>query len=385
MPSLPSLRLSGAARRGARRQRLAVAMVAGGLLAGTLATGVSAAPRPLTMQVVIGDYCVYGGAKPNTTVKVVIRDSSGDVKGRQVVIVDPYGGWYGCTDYGDVITGGDRIKVADFETGQTRKFTVPRITIDANRVTDVVSGKAPAGSQLMLEVADYDWSYFGLDDYDDVAYVTASGAGAYSFDFSTDGIDLGGGAMVMVTWSNASGTVQVLRAMTVPYIAFRLGHAQFMGSARPSKHVAVSLTIGPTEVATGDAEAAYGPGDSFYYSTDYSGRFVDADGEPYQVQGGEHLSAPALGSDADWDVPAIAGSVDVATDKVSGTCFPNQLYIVFVSGQQSYGYDYGTAAANGAFTIDMTYSAGNVRRGDTIEIVCVDSSLDWVEQDFIAH
>ena len=46
-----------------------------------LAAPVMAAPPPLTLDVTIGDGCVNGTAKPNTFVKVVIRDAGGTAEG----------------------------------------------------------------------------------------------------------------------------------------------------------------------------------------------------------------------------------------------------------------------------------------------------------------
>jgi hypothetical protein len=375
---------SFAARASGTRRRIASSAIGVLLLVGAAATNVSAAPPPLTVQVSVGDYCVYGTAKSNATVKVVIRDSDNNVKGRDVQVVSDYGEWSGCVDYyGDVLQAGDKVKATVFETGQERSFTIPRLVIQTNRVTDVVSGKGPAGSALTLFASDYGWSYYGMDDYDASQDVVVSGAGTYSYDFGNQGIDLLGGASVAAVWSAQGGNVSVIRSMTVPYVSLYLGRSQFYGAARPSQYVALSLTIGSTEVAEGHAVASYGPGLS-YQSTDFEGRFVDSDGEPYRVHGGEQLSAPALGSDADWQVPAINGTVDLATDKVSGTCFPNSLYIVLVSSSDAYGSDYGTANGSGNFTKDMTAAAGNVRSGAIIDILCVSPSRDQVQQEFTA-
>ncbi len=343
---------------------------------GALAAPVSAA-RPVSLNVTVGDYCFDGYARKDSFLKIVVRDSLNRLKGRSAVIADSVGGWYGCTDFG-VIETGDKIRVTVFETGQRLLFTVPKLTVDANRSTDVVSGRGPAGKKVTVEVSDYSNSIFGGYPYDETRKLNVSGGGSYSHDFSTDGIDLLGGAEVLVDYSAQAGLVHVVRRMTVPYLYVQIGDSHFGGAARPNKHVGLTLTLGGGEVATGDAVADF-------VSSGFDGLFVDADGDTYKIVGGEHIASTGIAGDASFTIPAINAQVALASDKISGTCFANELVGVAVIGPGyfAYGVKYKTAAADGSFSIDMTNMV-NVKRGASVYVACFRPGGDIVEQDLVA-
>ncbi len=358
-------------------RRLTVGAVAIGLLLTVWAPGALAAPRPLSVNVIMGDSCVSGEARKNAFVKVVVRDPAGSIKLRQAVDTGPSGEWSAC-GYSDTIRAGDKINVLVFETGQSRKFTVPKLTIDANRVSEVVSGKAPAGSVISIAVSTAGASSVGLPEYDITESVVAGAGGTYSFDFSTDGIDLIGGAMAQATWKSAGGAIQVHRQTSVPGLMVSIGDAQFSGSFKPNAHLGITVTHGSTQMATGDAI-----GD---YSGQVSGQFVDSDAEPYAIAPGDWIKAPALGSDGTFKVPAINGSANLSNERVSGTCFANGLYVVAVLGPDYYdfGLTFGTAAANGKFTADLADQL-NIRKNFTVQIGCYTANADLVLETFVTH
>ena len=186
----------------------------------------------------------------------------------------------------------------------------------ARQTSSPASG--PAGKKVTVEVSDYGNSLFGGDPYDETRKLNVSGGGSYSHDFSTDGIDLLGGAEVMVDYSAQGGLVHVIRRMTVPYLYIQIGDSHFGGAARPNKHVGLTLTLGGNEVATGDAVADF-------VSSGFDGLFVDADGDTYKIVGGEHVASTGIAGDASFTIPAINAQVALASDKISGTCFANQL------------------------------------------------------------
>ena len=358
---------------------LVAGAAASGLLLTVWAPGVAAAPRPLTVSVSIGDTCVYGQARKNSFVKVIVRDPAGNVLLRGVGDTAAYGQWSVC-GYGYPIQAGDKIKALVIETGQSRTFTVPRLTIDTDRVAETVSGKAPAGSMVSIEVATPGASSVGLPEYDMIESVVAGGGGAYSFDFSTDGIDLIGGATASATWTTAGGNVQVLRQTSVPGLSVAIGSAQFGGAFKPNAHLGIVVTHGVNQVATGDAI-----GDSFY-GGQISGQFVDADTEPYAIRTGDWIAAPGLGSDGTFQVPAIDGTANLATEQVSGTCFANGLYIVLVTGPDylDFGYTFGTAGPSGGFTADLSGQL-NIKKGFSVQIGCYTANADLVADTFITH
>jgi hypothetical protein len=338
------------------------------LMLGIVATPALAAPRPLTMDILLDDYCVQGSAKPNTVIKYVIKDGSGQVKGRDAQLTESDGYWVACVDYfADGLATGDRIKITDYDTNQTLTYTIPRLTLTVNRSTDVVSGRAPAGTHVDLEAADFNTPLFGEDPYDIVKTVTANGASSYSHDFGNNGIDLMAGAYLEARITGAGGAVTVRRDMNVPGLFLLLGQSTFSGYMRPYFPVGITLKTGGSTAATGHAV-----GDA---SGEFFSKFVDADGDQYRLAGGESLKAPKLG--IAWQVPQIHGTVNRQTDVVSGTCFPNAVWAV-VAGD--FGFANGTTGGSGNFSVDMS-DQWNLVKGDFVAIGCFTNAGDLVEQD----
>jgi hypothetical protein len=356
----------------------ATAFILAALMAGSLVSGVSAAPRPITFEVFIGDYCVFGRAKNNSFLKVIVRDAQGRQKGREAVEADPQGFWESCTFLGTrPISPGDKISVEVFDTGQTRTFTVPLLTARVDRGTNVVSGKAPSGSTVELEAFDFRWDLWG-ESYDVVRNVTAGG-GSYAHDFDSDNVDIKGGARVVVSWRNGSDTVRVGRFQLAPFVVLALGGSEVVGATRPNGPIKITLTRQSQVVARANGVGSYS-------DTSFFTEFADADGEAYTVRGGERLSAPALGAQSSWRIPQINTQTDVAADKVSGTCFANGRFVVLAEDPNgfAFGLDFGTAAGNGRFEVDLT-SQMNLRKGHRVAVLCYSPGGDEVTAESIAR
>lgn len=343
-----------------------------------LAAPVAAAPRPLQALVGVGGDCIGGQAKPNTFVKTVVRDSTGTTKIRSAATVDAQGSWDACLDFlsfsAEPIGAGDKVSLHDFETGQTLDFTIPRVTMTVNRVTDVVSGTAPAGMKLAVEAADSQGILFGDQPYDLTKHVTAASNGTWSHDFGSNGINLIGGAQLEVRESLKSGNVLIYRDMYVPGVQITLGSSEFFGFIAPYKHIGIKLDQGGNRVATGDAVGADG-------NSGFDGRFIDAQGELYRVAGGEMFHAPALGPDASWRIPEIDGTANASSDVVTGTCFANDPWVVEAG---PFAFDFGTSDSNGQFSTDLTDSGG-IAHGDAVLIACLSSGGDVVVQNLTVN
>ena len=340
-----------------------------------IAAPVAAAPRPLQAIVGVGGGCIGGQAKPNTFVKAVVRDSTGETKIRTAATVDAQGSWNACIDLSaEPIGSGDKIRLLDFETGQTLNFTIPRVTMTVNRVTDVVSGTAPAGMKLTVEAADSQGILFGDQPYDLIKHVTTSSGGTWSHNFGSNGINLIGGAQLEVRESLKSGNVLIYRDMYVPGVQITLGSSEFFGFIAPYKHIGIKLDQGGNRVATGDAVGAD-------VSSGFDGRFVDAQGELYRVAGGEMFHAPALGSDASWRIPEINGTANAQSDVVTGTCFANDPFVVEAG---LFAFASGTSDSNGNFSSDLT-DTGGIAHGDAVLIACLSSGGDVVVQNLTVN
>jgi hypothetical protein len=356
-------------------RRVAVAGLLGSLLVGTLVGAASAAPRPITFEIFIGDSCVSGRAKSNSFLKVIITDRSGIMKGRGAVETDPDGYWSACMQEGvRPMAPGDKVAVTDFETGQKRSFTVPTLTGKVDRGTNVVSGKAPTGTTVEIEAFDFRFDLWG-EQYDSIQNAVSVG-GNYAYDFDNAGVDIKGGASVVIRWRTGADVVMVGRFQYAPFVVLALGQSDFAGASGPNKLAQLTLKLGGAIVARGSGVGAYS--DSSFY-----GDFADADGERYFIKGGEQFNAPVLGAVSSWRVPKIAGSANLANDTVSGRCFANGRFVTLVQdpGGFGYGLGFGTAKADGTFTVDLSDQV-DIGKGFRVGILCYSAEGDEVSQEF---
>ena len=354
----------GAVFHGARRA--AVALLLAALLTGLGAADALASRRPLTIRAEIGSGYVWGEVRDDAYVEVVVRDAVGRLLGRG--LAGTYAGAWEFGGFPGAIFPGYRIKATAFNINGklgVRRLTVPNLTATVNRDTDTVSGKAPKGSRLVIEVFDSRWDAWNEPYYVEQA-VKTDDTGSYTHDFSA------GGASASVTWSNATGTASVQRASVwAPFIAVGVGWADFYGIARRNVHIEATLTDGAANVfAVGHAV-----GDR---SGNYSGVFADANEEDYQLRAGDWLTVPAIGPDVNWRVPAGIQKVNATTDVVSGECFPGGRYGLYatdpVTGE---AYQFGSADASGQFTADLTPLI-NVTRNSWVQATCWTSEGDSV-------
>ena len=351
------------------------AFVLGGLLAGSFAGAASAAPRPITFEIFIGDSCVSGRAKSNSFLKVLITDRSGIQKGRGAVETDPDGYWSACMQQGvRPMAPGDKVAVSDFETGQKRTFTVPTLTGRVDRGTNVVSGKAPSGTTVEVEAFDFRFDLWG-EQYDSIQQVVANN-GTYAYDFDNAGVDIMGGASVVIRWRTGADVVMVGRFQIAPFVVLTLGQSDFAGASGPNKLAQLTLSRNGGVVARGNGVGAYG-------DTTFYGDFADGDGERYFLKGGEWFSAPMLGAASSWRVPQINGRSDLAADTVSGRCFANGRFVTLAqgSGGLGYGLGFGTAKADGTFTVDLSDQV-DIVRGFRVGILCYSPEGDEISQEF---
>ena len=322
------------------------ATAAGLLLALVTSTGAMAAPRPITFDIFIGDLCVSGLAKSNSFLKVLIRDKAGNLKGRGAVETDPDGNWSACMNQGSAaMSPGDKVDVTDFETHQHRAFTVPLLTGQIDRGTNVVSGKAPPAQASRSRRS-----------------ISASTCGASSTTpFSTPLASTAASPTTSITRASTSraarasscaGTTATTRSGPA---ASRSRHTWCWRWAAPISPAAPAQRPDPdhaaqrlTTVATGNAVGAYA-------DTTFYGDFADEDGETYRPQSvarrsAHRRSAPrragacrasAAGSTWPGTRSRVAASTTAATSSWQARGLPEQ------------GFGFGTAAADGSFTLDL--------------------------------
>lgn len=364
---------------GAARRPLVGSLVLATLLVGSIAPlAAAAAPRPITFDVFIGDYCVTGRAKNDSFLKVIVRDADGRLKIREAVDADSAGYWESCVMFGAApIVPGDKISVTVFGTGQKRDFTVPTLTVKTNRGTNVVSGKAPADTNVELEAFDFRFDLWG-EAYDSVHVIPATG-GSYSYDFDTDGVDIKGGAHIVARWRNGSDTVSVGRFQYAPFITFQLGASQVGGAGGANGLVKIKLSANK-----GSSVFAVANGVGSYVDSSFLTDFATSDGEPYKVKGGEWLNAPALGAASSWRIPQIDAAADLAADKVRGDCFANGRFMVLVQGPAAYGLGFGEADSNGDFEVDLGDQV-DIKKGYRVAVLCYSPEGDEIVSEGVAQ
>lgn len=159
-----------------------------------------------------------------------------------------------------------------------------------------------------------------------------------------------------------------------------LGSSELVGAIGPNQHLKVSLGDSPSNTIA----RAHGVGS--YSVTVFHSEFAYDDGEPYRLQGGEWLKAPALGAKSSWRVPDINTRTDLAADKVAATCFPNGRFVVLAEDPRGFGsgLDYGTAGPSGDFEVDLT-SQVNVRKGSRVAVLCYSPEGDEITQESTAR
>lgn len=360
------------------RKRFAVAFIGAVLLVGLLG-GVAAAATPImTFDVLIGDHCVSGMGKPDTALRVVVRDVDGIVQGRGITQVYSDGFWEFCEIYGAVRPG--YTITATLYTPQgtiaKRTVTVPQISIRLDRDADLAFGRGPAGESVTIYASDYRFDHWG-ESYATSMPVIVDGTGAWSYDLGADGINVRGGADARIEWTNASGTVHVYRYGAAPFLSVVLGMPEFWGATRMLGHASVTLTNGPTVVATGHAVGDILSGSFF-------GLLSDSEGELFNLQPGSHLWATGIGNGFDWTVPDAVTSVSKSSDRVNGRCFPNSRFRVSVSDKDYWtsATKFGTVAANGLFSRDFT-SLMNIARGYRVVVECWTEPGDSVAEVYL--
>lgn len=255
---------------------------------------------------------------------------------------------------------------------------MPKITLIGDRVNDVFRGKGLANRVGSLFYRAGLTATYGYE-----AEVTAAADGTWSYSV---GDDLIGGIGAEITWTNATGDWMVASG-TVPYVAVTLGRSQFAGGASPLQNVKVSLKDPAAAVVKGRGSAVGGE-----YG-EYAGVFVDANGTPVNVAAGNRLVS-GIASDANWIVPNIEGSANVATDHVYGRCFDAEMSYYFASvsvyryGSER-GFSFASPDEDGAFEVDFSepdgysFSHADVRHRDKIVIRCWLSTGDIVSTSFL--
>jgi hypothetical protein len=305
-------------------------------------------------------FAVDGQQCPTFIVR--LRDPQGQIKAELAI-----GGWgsnvpvslYDRTGRPIPILPGDSIEIAPGGTGgatptptpppwaltsgaeASSLFTiaVPMLNVALDPVANVVSGQAPPGAALQLDV------YHAVASQHEWLTATASAQGAYSVILSSPYVlQAGDSAQVSLPSFYATGVLPMLQAT--------LYQGQIMGLLTPLSPYTVSLTSSRSISAEMSGYAD---------TTGYFARYLD-----YVVQPGDMVTVTTPGQVLRLTLPFLSASVDRNTATVQGQAPPNaRLQVSLASdewnteaetvaegggGWYIYGQQFVTATASGLYT-----------------------------------
>ena len=338
------------------RRPLMISLVMAGLATALIGPASAAAGSgPLTtFQFELNENCVHGQGPATEDLKVTLRGPDGAFQGSFVNTTGGDGSWgYDCF-WGD-INAGDKLiaKVGSI----TRTFVVPALNFNINRVTDVVSGKTVANSEVQIYLWDCNSNW-------NCNYITdrvrpTNAKGNFSTDF-TNTYNVRGHDQVEVDWYSPQGD-NIYREMDAPSVNVDTWYNEFWGDAKPNTDVTAWLFD-----KMGN-QVAKGRDHSDWWDGEYYGKFGRRDILPGYFVGSD------IASDALWKVFDINPQFNTAADTINAKCWKNRPYYVYASNIDN-GNSFSTTGVtdgNGNISITTTnYNSFDLRSEDTVDIEC---------------
>lgn len=339
-------------------------------IAAVLATVVAAAPAVLAALPKVDVYpresCVVGPFPDGTDVTFSLRSASGVLKD-SVPATASEGMAFACFD--KPMRPGDRIRIAS--GGQRRSVTAIGLTLARiDRAADAVKGRTAPGRRLKVLV-----HRCGLDQgftlelcpVAATATFRSRTTGRYTAD-TTAAIDLRGRDLVEVVVRNATGD-RFRDGAPVPVFFVDLGKPGIDGRFHGEAVVDFTLLDGAGGPVIGRAALP---------SAEPRADFQQS-GVPVPVQPGDQVVGD-FSADGRMLVPAMITLVNIATDAVTATCFPNQPYLLRVNGPTSASIP-GTAGADGSISLDTTGTVDLTTSHDLL-LRCMSPRGDTIDHQF---
>lgn len=343
------------------RRVLVIALVALAVLPASPAR----AGATFTFIVYVNDTYTYGFGPPNTPHTITLYAPGGAIADVAKVNTDGNGQW---TVTWDVpVIRDSKIKAATATASRT--LTVPRLTVRANRVTDVVSGRAPSGTALHITFGHYS----SLDPTSATYYAassTADGSGNFSSDFTAQA-NMVGRDYVIVSFSNSAGDT-FTNGIPVPYMSVR----------RTSSNVTGALNIGTTatiELRTsanglrGTASGNWGQLSDIFYSS-----FVNTDGDLVAVRSTNKVIG-SFATDATVTIPSSTLTADASSNQATGSCMANVPFSLFVRRADYSAQTTAYGVTNGSGTFAISLGGYDVQLADKPLLSCRYPSGDIVQ------
>jgi hypothetical protein len=309
------------------------------------------AARPIAFRITMGA-CPKGIASDDATLRVDWRDADGVLKATGTTKVSSTGLWVFCgSPSGDPspegIEPGDAITVAE-RGGTSRTLVVPRFFVRVDRQTDVVSGRAPAGTEVHVTIRN--------ETQDASSDIPVDGTGRFSGDL-TDRFDIRGGDLVTI--EQMAGRDRFTATARAPWVRIWLGRALLDWSGLAG--MAGLVTLSTTDRREATAPVGEGTGTS---------RFLDAAGDPVRARVGAGVDATVIARDGRISIPDVRLTIAPSTDVVVATCPAGLLYrlTVFKGGTSTARWE-RWGESSGRNVHDLTGPL-DVRKGSVAILDC---------------
>jgi hypothetical protein len=262
------------------------------------------------------------------------------------------------------IRHGHKLRASNALTGEVFWFTIPTLTLKANRAKDIVKGKGPANKQVKIRL--FRCSVFdGSCVHKGTRMTNVNAAGDYSRDtssfFNARGFD-----HAQVSYTNSAGHSYTLD-QRIPWMSMELDEAGVLGDLNPGQTATFKLRTAPGGSVLKTRHATQGDeGFSFLFGAPMSaGREVSSD----------------FASDARIKIPSTSLVVDplnVDGDQIIHVrCLPDRKMLVDLNpGADIYvmGDDHGRATLN----LSDEVSPGFQLSIEEVRILCTTPAGDLV-------
>ena len=361
-------------------QRLGVVVLGVVLLAGA---GVAA--QPYAARAAVGPQiwftvnygnCFNGHAPANEQIAVTWRRANGSLKAGFTVMSDE-SGFFGPPQAvcdANVIEAGDRIRATPSNPDLARNFKVRAITGLFNRKTDVVSGQAPANTNLVISVHRCGVGIcLGATEQCPEHLVPVNGSGQYIYDTTgCDGsfYDAIGSDWASLRWTSPNGDTIYLEGYA-PFLRVTVKGHQIAGRTAPGTSVTgtdkrPNGTVRGTAHATSDVHG--------WYTT----HLRNSSGTLVSAQPGETLSGNWAGTVSSV-VPAMPLNFGTDEDIISGHCGPNVNVWVTIRHDGTWLGQGESADSNGDWIADTTLNH-DLDTSDVVEVWCPRPSGDQLRR-----
>jgi hypothetical protein len=300
--------------------------------------------------------CGGGIAPAAANLTVILRSAKGKELDRTSTIANADTGAYGvCFMRGEIAPG----RTLTIKSGPaSRTITVPRVTLRVDRVTDVISGQAPAGMDIAIGYRDIatdgEFPYPGLPR-------KADAQGRFRLDY-TSRADIRGGDTVNVVATTAGDDTFTLELAVAGMILRPRGGASADVTGAADATVTLRLrTAGGTLLASA----------SRFLRAGVTGRLtLRKNGSAVAPAAGQVVTG-TFATDARMRIPSLTITADSGIEAVSGTCFANQELLARNVTQGSSSY--GTADGSGTFLVLLEQDPG-----DQVAVDCHDRHGDVI-------